>query len=111
MESRTIIFHIDVNSAFLSWSAAYRTDVLGEKPDLRTVPSIVGGDQEARHGIVLAKSTPARKYGIQTGEPIVAARKKCPNLIIICLLYTSSLRQYAAAGRRTSVPEIYPAHL
>ena len=83
MESRTIIFHIDVNSAFLSWSAAYRTDVLGEKPDLRTVPSIVGGDQEARHGIVLAKSTPARKYGIQTGEPIVAARKKCPNLIII----------------------------
>ena len=83
MESRTIIFHIDVNSAFLSWSAAYRTDVLGEKPDLRTVSSIVGGDQEARHGIVLAKSTPARKYGIQTGEPIVAARKKCPNLIII----------------------------
>lgn len=52
MESRTIIFHIDVNSAFLSWSAAYRTDVLGEKPDLRTVPSIVGGDQEARHGIL-----------------------------------------------------------
>ena len=83
MESRTIIFHIDVNSAFLSWSAAYRTEVLGEKMDLRTVPSIVGGDQEARRGIVLAKSTPAKKYGIQTGEPIVAARKKCPNLIII----------------------------
>ena len=83
MSARPIIFHIDVNSAFLSWSAAYRRHVLGEEPDLRTVPSIVGGDQEARHGIVLAKSTPAKKYGIQTGEPIVAARKKCPNLIII----------------------------
>ena len=83
MSARPIIFHIDVNSAFLSWSAAYRCHVLGEEPDLRTVPSIVGGDQEARHGIVLAKSTPAKKYGIQTGEPIVAARKKCPNLIII----------------------------
>lgn len=83
MSARPNIFHIDVNSAFLSWSAAYRRHVLGEEPDLRTVPSIVGGDQEARHGIVLAKSTPAKKYGIQTGEPIVAARKKCPNLIII----------------------------
>lgn len=68
MESRTIIFHIDVNSAFLSWSAAYRTDVLGEKPDLRTVPSIVGGDQEARHGIVLAKSTPARNTASRPGN-------------------------------------------
>ncbi len=77
------IFHIDVNSAFLSWSAAYRVDVLGEKEDIRQIPSIVGGDQEKRHGIVLAKSTPAKKFGIQTGEPVVAAKRKCPGLVIV----------------------------
>lgn len=77
------IFHIDVNSAFLSWSAAYRVDVLGEKEDIRQVPSIVGGDQEKRHGIVLAKSTPAKKFGIQTGEPVAAAKRKCPGLVIV----------------------------
>ncbi len=82
-EKRPVIFHIDVNSAFLSWSACYRKDVLGEALDLRTVPAIVGGDQEARHGVVLAKSTPAKKYGVCTGEPIAAARKKCPGLIVI----------------------------
>jgi len=77
------VYHVDVNSAFLSWSAAYKTSILNEKLDLRTVPSIVGGDQQKRHGIVLAKSIPAKKFGIQTGEPIVSAQKKCPELIII----------------------------
>lgn len=77
------VFHIDANSAFLSWSASYRTNILGELPDLRTVPSIVGGDQEKRHGIVLAKSVPAKNYNIQTGEAIVTARQKCPSLIVI----------------------------
>lgn len=77
------VFHIDVNSAFLSWSAAYRTGVLGQQPDLRAVPSIVGGDQESRHGIVLAKSVPAKRYGIITGEAIVAARRKCPQLVVV----------------------------
>lgn len=77
------IFHVDANSAFLSWSAAYRMNVLGEKEDLRLLPSIVGGDQEKRHGIVLAKSTPAKKYGIKTGETIVTAKEKCPGLIVI----------------------------
>lgn len=77
------VFHIDVNSAFLSWSAAYRTGVMGEQPDLRTIPSVVGGDQESRHGIVLAKSAPAKRYGIVTGEPLVSAQKKCPNLVIV----------------------------
>ena len=67
MSGDVYVFHIDANSAFLSWSAAYRVSVLGEKIDLRTIPSIVGGDQEKRHGIVLAKSVPAKKYGIQTG--------------------------------------------
>ena len=83
MNSDRYVFHIDANSAFLSWSAAYRVSILGEKEDLRLVPSIVGGDQEKRHGIVLAKSVPAKTYGIQTGEAIVTAKQKCPELIVI----------------------------
>ncbi len=78
-----IVFHIDVNSAFLSWSASYRVNVLGEKTDLRNVPSIVGGDEKSRHGIVLAKSIPAKKFKIHTGEAIMTAKKKCPGLIVI----------------------------
>jgi len=78
-----IIFHIDVNSAFLSWTAAYRVNILGEKLDLREVPSIVGGDQESRHGIVLAKSMQAKEFGIHTGEAIVTAIKKCPGLVVV----------------------------
>ncbi len=91
------VFHIDVNSAFLSWTAAYRVNVLGEKEDIRQIPSIVGGDQEKRHGIVLAKSTPAKKYGIQTGEPIVAAQRKCPGLVVVPPdygLYVTSSRAF-----------------
>lgn len=48
-----IIFHIDVNSAFLSWEAVYRLQH-GEEIDLRDIPSIVGGDPKKRSGIVLA---------------------------------------------------------
>ena len=77
----SIIFHIDVNSAFLSWTALHLLEE-GETIDLREVPSIIGGDKEKRHGIVLAKSSPAKPYGIQTGEPIVNAFKKCPTLIM-----------------------------
>ena len=83
MTPNRYIFHVDANSAFLSWSAAYRVCVLGETTDLRTIPSIVGGDQEKRHGIVLAKSVPAKKYNIQTGEAIVTAMQKCPHLVVI----------------------------
>lgn len=77
-----IIFHIDVNSAFLSWSAVEKCKRNPDAIDLRTVPSIIGGDPQSRHGIVLAKSTPAKKYGIKTAEPIAQALKKCPYLII-----------------------------
>ena len=77
-----VIFHIDVNSAFLSWEAMDRL-AHGETLDLRTVPSIVGGDRESRHGIVLAKSIPAKKYGIHTAEPIVDALRKCPDLVCV----------------------------
>lgn len=76
-----IIFHIDVNSAYLSWSALKRLES-GDNIDLRTIPSIVGGDMQRRHGVVLAKSIPAKKYGITTGEPIVNALRKCPSLVI-----------------------------
>jgi DNA polymerase-4 len=78
-----IIFHVDVNSAFLSWEAVYRKNVLGETLDLRSIPSAVGGDSSKRHGIILAKSTPAKKYKIQTGEPIVQALQKCPELVLV----------------------------
>ena len=76
-----IIFHIDVNSAFLSWtSVEHLKNQSG--PDLRDIPAIIGGDRESRHGIVLAKSIAAKKFGIYTSEPIVSALKKCPDLLI-----------------------------
>lgn len=78
-----IIFHVDVNSAFLSWEAVYRKEILGETLDLRTIPSAVGGDASKRHGIILAKSTPAKPYNIQTGEPIHQALQKCPGLVLV----------------------------
>lgn len=76
-----IIFHIDVNSAFLSWTAVEQLKE-GAQVDLRTVPSIIGGDQESRHGVVLAKSEMAKKFGIATGEPVAYAIRKCPNLVM-----------------------------
>ncbi len=81
--STRIIFHIDVNSAFLSWESVYRLKKDPSALDLRTVPSIVGGDQKTRHGVVLAKSTPAKAFGIVTGEPIAQALKKCPSLTCV----------------------------
>lgn len=77
-----VIFHVDANSAFLSWTAAYRVKVLGESLDLRDVPSVIAGDKASRHSIILAKSTPAKKYGIHTGEPLFQALEKCPDLIV-----------------------------
>lgn len=77
-----LIFHIDVNSAFLSWTAIERL-AAGDPVDLRTIPSIIGGDQEKRHGIVLAKSIPAKAFDIQTGEPVTHALEKCRNLTIV----------------------------
>ena len=75
-----LIFHIDVNSAFLSWEATRRVS-LGED-DIRRIPSAIGGDREKRTGVILAKSIPAKKYGIKTGEPVASALRKCPNLFL-----------------------------
>lgn len=75
----SIIFHIDVNSAYLSWTAVEELKN-GAERDLREIPAIIGGDQESRHGVVLAKSVSAKKYGIRTGEPVANAFRKCPGL-------------------------------
>lgn len=79
----TIIYHVDVNSAYLSWEAVEREKKDTEGIDLRNIPSVVGGDRKKRHGVVLAKSIPAKKYNIKTGEPIQQAIQKCPNLVIV----------------------------
>ena len=76
-----LIFHVDVNSAFLSWEATKR--VKQGLPDLREIPSCIGGDPKKRTGIVVAKSIPAKKYGVQTGEPVGLALQKCPNLVCV----------------------------
>ena len=81
-ESRTI-FHVDVNSAFLSWSALKRLKEDPGSVDLRTIPSAVGGDVQTRHGIITAKSIPAKKYGIHTADPVVKALQKCPQLVVV----------------------------
>lgn len=94
--AQRVIFHVDVNSAFLSWSAAYRVRVLGEKTDLREIPAVVAGEKASRHGIILAKSTPAKKYGIQTGEPLFQAIEKCPDLVVVSPDY----ELYVSASRR-----------
>lgn len=78
-----IIFHIDVNSAFLSWEASRRLKEDPNALDIRTIPAVIGGNEKLRHGIVLAKSVPAKRFGINTGEPLISARKKCPELMVI----------------------------
>ena len=75
-----IIFHIDVNSAYLSWTSVER--LKEGKSDLREIPSIIGGNQKSRHGIVVAKSIPAKQYKIRTGEPVVNALRKYSNLVV-----------------------------
>lgn len=78
---RRIIFHIDVNSAFLSWSAAKM--VRDGLPDIRLVPSVVSGEPSDRRSIVAAASIPAKKIGVRTAEPVSMALRKCPNLVIV----------------------------
>ena len=100
-----VIFHVDANSAFLSWSAVYKVKVLGEEEDLRDVPSVVAGDKESRHSIILAKSTPAKKFGIQTGEPLFQALEKCPDLRVVqpdYPLYVEASRHFVEMLRQFS---------
>ena len=71
--------HIDVNNAFLSWTAIYLLEN-GSKYDIRNSYAVIGGDAKSRNGIVLAKSNPCKKLVVKTAETIYSARKKCPAL-------------------------------
>lgn len=112
-----IIFHIDVNSAFLSWEAAYRIKFLGADVDIRDIPSAVGGDTKLRHGIILAKSIPAKRYGIQTGETILEARRKCQSLFLTPPNYNlyetcskafiNILKEYTSCVEQYSIDEAF----
>jgi len=86
------ILHVDVNNAFLSWTALERLQQ-GETLDIRTIPAIIGGDETKRSGIVLAKSTKAKEFGIITGETIYQAKKKCPALQIYPSNYATYVKQ------------------
>ena len=98
---RKLIFHVDVNSAYLSWEATRR--VRRGEPDLRLIPSAIGGDRSKRTGIILAKSIPAKKYNITTGEPVGLALRKCPDLVLAkpdFKLYVQCSRAFIAVCRR-----------
>ena len=75
------IMHIDVNNAFLSWTAVEFLKN-GTKEDIRLIPAVIGGDEQSRHGVVLAKSNIAKQFGIKTGETIYQAKKKCTQIRI-----------------------------
>lgn len=111
-----VIFHIDVNSAFLSWEAVERLKH-GGTVDIRTIPSAVGGDIATRHGVILAKSVPAKKYAVTTGEPVVDALRKCPQLFLVkpdhelyrrnSRAFIAILRQYSDVIEQFSIDEAF----
>lgn len=112
---RKLIFHVDVNSAYLSWEATRR--VRNGEPDLRLIPSAIGGDREKRTGVILAKSIPAKKYKITTGEPVGMALRKCPDLVLAkpdFKLYVKNSRafidickKYAPVVEQVSIDECF----
>ena len=116
MEKKRIIFHVDVNNAFLSWTAV---DLLkkGYSIDIRNIPAVIGGDERKRSGIVLAKSPVAKKYGIVTAETLYSARKKCPMIKVFSPnfevyyeksnLFYNYLTQYTPLIERFSVDECF----
>ncbi len=114
---KNIIFHIDVNSAYLSWEAVYRLAHKGEKQDLRKAVSAVGGDVAQRRGIILAKSIPAKVYGIKTGETVIEAKRKYPGLVLAQPNYSlyekcsaafmEILREYSDVVEQYSIDEAF----
>ena len=110
-----IIFHVDVNSAFLSWEAAKR--VRGGEQDIRLIPAAIGGDRDKRTGVILAKSIPAKKYGVTTGEPVAMALRKCPDLFLAkpdfrlyernSRAFMDICRKYAPAVEKYSIDECF----
>lgn len=112
---KNLVFHVDVNSAFLSWEAARR--VADGKPDLRLIPSAVGGDPNSRSGIIVTKSVPAKKYGIQAGEPVSMALRKCPGLVVVqpdfklysvcSKAFKGICKKYTPAMESASIDEVF----
>lgn len=110
-----LIFHVDVNSAFLSWESVRR--LKNGESDLRLVPAVICGDAEKRTSVVLAKSIAAKKLGVKTGEPVSMALRKCPGLVMASpdfSLYERSskafmdiCRGYAPAVEKYSIDECY----
>lgn len=90
-----IILHIDVNNAFLSWTALYLLEN-GAKFDIRNSYAAIGGSKESRNGIILAKSTPAKKMGVKSAETIYEAKKKCPALKI----YSPNFSYYSKKSKQ-----------
>ena len=112
-----LIFHVDVNSAFLSWQAKYELEQLHMERDLRLIPAAVGGDPKPRHGIVLAKPTPAKNYGDTTGDALTRTLEKCPNLVIVqpkfdeyvknSRAFMDILKEVAPVVEQASIDEAY----
>lgn len=112
---KPLIFHVDVNSAYLSWEAVKR--VSEGKEDIRNIPSAIGGDRDKRRGVILAKSIPAKKMGVKSGEPVDFALRKCPQLLIAepdfrlyercSRKFMDICRKYAPALQKYSVDECF----
>ena len=112
-----LIFHVDVNSAFLSWTAVKKLEDEPESEDLRTIPSAIGGDVSKRHGVITACSIPAKKQGVRTGEPVMRALEKCPELCLFpsdfktyreySAKFIEILKKYALAVEQVSIDEAY----
>lgn len=112
-----LIFHVDVNSAFLSWTAVKKLKDEPESVDLRTIPSAIGGDVSKRHGVITACSIPAKKQGVRTGEPVMRALEKCPELQLFSsdfktyreysAQFIEILKKYALAVEQVSIDEAY----
>ena len=111
-----IILHVDVNNAFLSWTAVEMLKK-GSKIDIRNRYAVIGGDEDSRRGIVLAKSNPCKKRGVVTAESLYMARRKCPYLEVykgdfdIYIKYSNMmynyLLQYSDAVERYSIDECF----
>ena len=112
-----LIFHVDVNSAFLSWTAVKKLKDETGSADLRTIPSAIGGDVSKRHGVITACSIPAKKQGVRTGEPVMRALEKCPELQLFpsdfktyreySAKFIEILKKYALAVEQVSIDEAY----
>ena len=111
-----LIFHVDVNSAFLSWTAVKKLKDETGSADLRTIPSAIGGDVSKRHGVITACSIPAKKQGVRT-EPVMRALEKCPELQLFpsdfktyreySAKFIEILKKYALAVEQVSIDEAY----